>query len=122
MKRLKTYPKISLESIDDLTRVNRLIDSSESILWLECLVSSNAENVKKNNLTLGTKHSHVGNKTGLVDFYLEYNQDLNAIKDSHRSILQPAVAELHKDSRILKQNLIKDRTLNDTRYGCEIRT
>lgn len=30
----------------------------------------------------------------MVDFYLEYNKDLNAIKDRHNSILQPAVAEL----------------------------
>ena len=53
MKRLKKYPKISLESIDDLTRVTRTIDSSETFLWLECLDSSTVENVKKNNLTRG---------------------------------------------------------------------
>jgi hypothetical protein len=53
MKRLKKHPKISLESIDDLTRVTRSIDSSETFLWLECLDSSTVENVKKNNLTRG---------------------------------------------------------------------
>lgn len=65
MKRIKTYLKISLESIDRLTRIKSSIDSSQLFDWLVCTVSSNAENVKKNNPTLGTKHSHAGNKTAL---------------------------------------------------------
>jgi len=42
----------------------------------------------------------------MVEFYLEYNQDLTAIKDSHHSILQPAVAELHEDTDKLHNNTI----------------
>ena len=89
----------------------------------------------------------------MIDFYLEYNQDLNAVKDRPNSILQPTVAELnnntdklHKNAitqpavaqlpeynfslpmicvpvcqalRILKQNLIKNKTLNETIYNTQ---
>ena len=38
----------------------------------------------------------------MVEFYLEYNQDLNTVKDSQNLILQPAVAELPVASQIAK--------------------
>lgn len=45
----------------------------------------------------------------MIDFYLEYNQDLNAVKCSHHSFLQPAVAELQdnaKGTNCLHENTI----------------
>ena len=42
----------------------------------------------------------------MVDFYLEYNQDLTAIKDGHHSNLQPAVAESQEITNELHKNTI----------------
>jgi predicted nuclease of restriction endonuclease-like (RecB) superfamily len=47
----------------------------------------------------------------MVEFYLEYNQDLTAIKDSRHSIVQPAVAELNKDTGKLHDNTIMQPTV-----------